>query len=99
MKDLALQKPKTIILTSGTLSPLPSLATELALSFPVQLENAHVISSEQVWAGVVKVSPSNRPLNSSYKSRDSEHYKDDLGNTLINICRVVPDGVLVFFPS
>lgn len=38
---------RSILLTSGTLSPLDSFAGELGLDFPVRLENPHVISKEQ----------------------------------------------------
>ena len=38
----------SILLTSGTLSPLDSFAAELALPFPVRLENPHVIDPSQV---------------------------------------------------
>jgi regulator of telomere elongation helicase 1 len=40
---------KHVILTSGTLSPLDSYASELSLTFPVRLENPHVISDWQVF--------------------------------------------------
>ncbi|KAJ8773449.1 hypothetical protein K2173_004279 [Erythroxylum novogranatense] len=89
----------SIILTSGTLSPLDSFAHELNLDFPVQLENPHVISSNQLWAGVVPVGPSGNNLNSSYRTRDSLEYKQELGNAIVNFARIVPDGLLVFFPS
>jgi hypothetical protein len=39
---------RSILLTSGTLSPLASFAAELGLPFPVQLENPHVIHPSQV---------------------------------------------------
>ncbi|OEL36389.1 Regulator of telomere elongation helicase 1 [Dichanthelium oligosanthes] len=76
---------RSIILTSGTLSPLDSLAMELNLEFPVRLENPHVISQDQIWVGVVPVGPSGHALNSSYRT--------------LNFARIVPDGLLVFFPS
>ncbi|CAM0881561.1 unnamed protein product [Alopecurus aequalis] len=82
---------RSIILTSGTLSPLESLAMELNLEFPVRLENPHVISSDQIWVGVVPVGPSGHPLNSSYRTRETEKYKQELGTVI--------DGLLVFFPS
>ena len=41
---------RSILLTSGTLSPLDSFAHELGLDFPVRLENPHVISREQAGA-------------------------------------------------
>lgn len=89
----------SIILTSGTLSPMDSFAEELKLDFPVRLENPHVISDNQIWAGVVAVGPSGYTFNSSYRTRDSIEYKQELGNAIVNFARVVPDGLLVFFPS
>ncbi|KAI3995365.1 hypothetical protein MKX01_015105 [Papaver californicum] len=89
----------SIILTSGTLSPLDSFAQELKLEFPIRLENPHVISSNQIWAGVVSSGPSARSFNSSYRNRDSIEYKQELGNAIANFARIVPDGLLVFFPS
>ncbi|XP_010249778.1 PREDICTED: regulator of telomere elongation helicase 1 isoform X2 [Nelumbo nucifera] len=89
----------SIILTSGTLSPLDSFAQELKLEFPVRLENPHVISSNQIWAGIVPNGPSGCAFNSSYRNRDSLDYKQELGNAIVNFARIVPDGLLVFFPS
>ena len=43
--------------------------------------------------------PNGVALNSSYKDRDSVHYMTDLGNAVANFARLVPDGLLVFFPS
>lgn len=55
--------------------------------------------SSQVWIGVVPVGPAGVAFNSSYNSRDTPQYKEDLGNAVVNYARVVPDGLLVFFPS
>lgn len=55
--------------------------------------------SLQVWVGVVPTGPKGTPLNSSYQNRDSREYKEDLGYAVINFARMVPDGLLVFFPS
>lgn len=48
MTSLMKQGVHSIILTSGTLSPLNSFATELGIPFPVRLENPHIISDKQV---------------------------------------------------
>ena len=53
----------------------------------------------QVWVGVVPVGPKGHTLNSSYQTRNSNDYKEDLGNAIVNCSRVVPDGLLVFFPA
>jgi regulator of telomere elongation helicase 1 len=39
---------RSIILTSGTLSPLAAFQEEIGIPFPVQLENKHIISASQV---------------------------------------------------
>ncbi|XP_072959072.1 regulator of telomere elongation helicase 1 homolog [Typha angustifolia] len=99
MQELVKLGVRSIILTSGTLSPLDSFAMELNLEFPIRLENPHVISANQIWVGVAPVGPSGYPFNSSYRNRDSLEYKQELGNAIVNFARIVPDGLLVFFPS
>ena len=42
------QSIQSVILTSGTLSPMDSFGAELALPFPIRLENDHVIQQSQV---------------------------------------------------
>ena len=91
---------KSLLLASGTLSPMDSFASELRAPFPVRLENPHVIPQENVWAGAFLKGPSNAvSLNSSYRFRDTEQYKNELGLLILRVARVTPDGVLVFFPS
>ncbi|TKY48148.1 Regulator of telomere elongation helicase 1 [Spatholobus suberectus] len=99
MEDFPMKGVRSIILTSGTLSPMESFAEELKLDFPIRLENPHVITPNQIWAGVVPVGPSGRTFNSSYRTRDSIEYRQELGNAIVNLARIVPDGLLVFFPS
>ncbi len=53
----------------------------------------------QVWVGVVPVGPKGVVLNSSYATRTSPAYMEDLGLALANWARIVPDGLLVFFAS
>ena len=99
MMQLTALNIRSILLTSGTLSPLNSFAQELGIPFNLRLENPHVIDRSQVWVGVVSSGPSGHQLNSSYQTRDTYGYKEDLGNAIVNFARIIPDGVLVFFPS
>lgn len=103
MKDLEKLGLRCMMLTSGTLSPLSTFAMELGISFPVRLENPHVITKDQVFAAVVKKSPSmgiirGIHLSSAFRSR-GEPMQLALGRTLLQVASSVPDGVLVFFPS
>jgi Fanconi anemia group J protein len=43
---------RSVILTSGTLSPMSTFSSELGCKFPVQLEANHVVGSSQVWCGM-----------------------------------------------
>ena len=47
MRALLATGVRSVLLTSGTLSPLASFAAELQVPFRVQLENPHVIAPEQ----------------------------------------------------
>lgn len=48
MRQLVAMGIRSVLLTSGTLSPLASFAHELQIPFRVQLENPHVIDPCQV---------------------------------------------------
>lgn len=90
----------SVILTSGTLSPMNSFSSELGVQFGTSLEAPHVIDIEsQLWAAVIPTGPGNYPLNASYKTADAYAFQDALGTTLEEICKIVPGGSLVFFPS
>ncbi len=47
MRALLATGVRSVLLTSGTLSPLASFAAELQVPFRVQLENPHVIAPQQ----------------------------------------------------
>ncbi|KAM0012938.1 putative RNA helicase [Helianthus debilis subsp. tardiflorus] len=90
----------SVILTSGTLSPMSSFQSELGIQFGTSLVAPHVINVDsQLWAGVIHQGPNNYPLNASYKTSEAHAFQDALGTSLEEICKVVPGGCLVFFPS
>ncbi|GAV88138.1 DEAD_2 domain-containing protein/Helicase_C_2 domain-containing protein [Cephalotus follicularis] len=98
-KDIA-ELSLSIILTSGTLSPVNSFSSELGVQFGTCLEAPHVIDVEsQVWTAVISTGPDNYPLNASYKTANVYAFQDALGKSLEEICKIVPGGSLVFFPS
>ncbi|KAJ6392425.1 hypothetical protein OIU77_026231 [Salix suchowensis] len=98
-KDIA-DLSLSVILTSGTLSPMNSFSSELGVQFGTCLEAPHVVDVEsQVYVSVISTSPDNYPLNASYKTADCYTFQDALGKSLEEICKIVPAGALVFFPS
>lgn len=99
MKDLKSSGVKSIILTSGTLSPLSSFSSEMGINFQIQLENPHVIENEQVWIGTIGKGPDGVRLSSAYDTRFKHEYQISLGNAVVNFARAIPSGLLLFFPS
>uniref|UniRef100_A0A3Q4BVD7 Regulator of telomere elongation helicase 1 n=1 Tax=Mola mola TaxID=94237 RepID=A0A3Q4BVD7_MOLML len=99
MQDLVNQGVRCIILTSGTLSPLSSFTSEMRIKFPVSLENSHVIERDQIFVSVIDRGPDGVELSSAFHRRFDPENMASLGNTVANLSRVVPHGLLVFFPS
>lgn len=99
MKQLLEQNVRSIILTSGTLAPLKPLISELGIPVGVQLENPHIVKSNQICVKIISQGPDGTQLNSNYQNRDNPKYISSLGRTILSFCRVIPDGLLVFFPS
>uniref|UniRef100_A0A667WJ58 Regulator of telomere elongation helicase 1 n=1 Tax=Myripristis murdjan TaxID=586833 RepID=A0A667WJ58_9TELE len=95
MQDLVNQSVRCIILTSGTLSPLSSFTSEMRIPFPVTLENSHVIQKDQIFVSIVDQGPDGVRLSSAFDRR----FVPENMASLANMSRVVPHGLLVFFPS
>ena len=89
----------SIILTSGTLTPMTSFVSELACEFKYQATANHVIKSEQVWIGLVGTGPSGQRIEASYRGMEKLSVQDEIGRVLVSVCESVPDGVLCFLPS
>ena len=91
---------RTLILTSGTLKPMDSFQAELSADFSIKLSNDHVINAEkQINFQVISRGPDGQELISTFQSRSNPKYLTSLGQSLVEIAKVVPDGLLVFFPS
>ncbi|KAJ2614462.1 hypothetical protein H4S08_001695 [Coemansia sp. RSA 1365] len=92
-------KARSIVLTSGTLSPLESYASELQIDFGSTLEANHVIDPKRFFAMSVECGPSGTPLEAKYKTTNLLQFQDDMGVAVAEIASKCPDGMLVFAPS
>jgi fanconi anemia group J protein len=91
---------RSIILTSGTLSPMDSFSSELELKFDYTFEGSHVIDlKKQLLIGSVSTGPNHSKMNASFKESRSDKFQDGLGELLLQSCKNVEFGVLCFFPS
>ncbi|XP_070762033.1 Fanconi anemia group J protein [Enoplosus armatus] len=89
----------SIVLTSGTLSPMGSFSSELGVKFSIQLEANHVINKSQVWVGTVGAGPQGRKLCATFQHAETFAFQDEVGALLLHVCQVVAKGVLCFLPS
>ena len=113
MEDLKALGVRSLILTSGTLSPMDAFKEDMKVPFKVELENPHVIDRNQIWISALASGVKGSQLLSTYEKRDTSEYKDELGKSILSICQhmlggqmntgtfhpKLNGGVLVFFPS
>lgn len=92
-------RARSVILTSGTLSPLDSFASELQTSFTITLEADHVVDKSHVWAGVIPWGPTKVKLDGTYKSINTFGFQDELGRVIEQVTATTPHGVLCFVSS
>ncbi|XP_041436852.1 BRCA1 interacting helicase 1 L homeolog isoform X2 [Xenopus laevis] len=90
---------RTIVLTSGTLSPMGSFSSELGVKFSIQLEANHVIHKSQVWVGTVGAGPKGRKLCATFQHTETFDFQDEIGALLLSVCQTVSHGILCFLPS
>ncbi|KAF4319285.1 hypothetical protein BBI17_006633 [Phytophthora kernoviae] len=97
--DIA-NEARSVILTSGTLSPMDSFAGELGVNFPIRLEANHVVNMrKQVFIGSIMRGPGNVDLQSTYNNQQDPKYQDSMGQVLLQYSQSIPGGILMFFPS
>ncbi|XP_072313224.1 Fanconi anemia group J protein [Eucyclogobius newberryi] len=89
----------SVVLTSGTLSPMGSFSSELGVNFTIQLEANHVINKSQVWVGTVGAGPQGRKLYATFQHTETYAFQDEVGELLLHVCRAVSKGVLCFLSS
>lgn len=99
MQDLLAEGARCIILTSGTLSPISTFKDEMKIPFDIILENPHIIKESQIKVLSLSKGPNNVVLSSKFNNRDSVDYLESLGQLVLQFAKIVPHGLLVFFPS
>jgi chromosome transmission fidelity protein 1 len=85
------------------MSPFAPYYTTLFPSLPTSqittLSCGHVIPPSNLLAWTLSRGPSGKEFNFTFSNRGDNEMIDELGRALLNICTIVPDGVVVFFPS
>ncbi|KAM3540359.1 hypothetical protein ARSEF1564_006726 [Beauveria bassiana] len=95
---------RAVILAGGTMSPFEDykdhLFPALDQSKITTLSCGHVIPSTNLCVRTLAASRAGGPpFEFSYQRRGDEEMIGQLGLAILNMCSIVPDGVVVFFPS
>ena len=102
---------RAVVLTSGTLSPMDVMASELSINFAHRLESLHIIDDSQViithsliraaqiWVGGVSKGPNDAQLLGVYRNMETLDYQDGIIQSIVKVVEIIPYGVLCFLPS
>ena len=86
----------SIILASGTLSPIDRFGNELDVEFKNIIS---VVSKERkVFVSQISKGLIDNYLDSTYTKRSVDYFKD-VAIAISTIAKIIPNGILVFFPS
>ncbi|KAL4152190.1 hypothetical protein PRNP1_009124 [Phytophthora ramorum] len=97
------RKARSVILAGGTMQPVSQMIDQLLSSVPKEdvdlFSCGHVIPPENLLGFSLTSGPSQKHLEFTYSRRGDMEALDELGRILLNLSRIVPGGVVVFFPS
>ena len=100
----------SVVLVGGTMKPLDDLKLQLVpqLANPdkcgapdglTEFSCGHIVPESNVLAIAISSGPSGRALSLTYAERSKAETLDEVGLSVCNLARVVPAGMVVFFPS
>ncbi|TAQ83118.1 hypothetical protein B7494_g8557, partial [Chlorociboria aeruginascens] len=93
----------SILLAGGTMSPFTTFTSHLFPSLPDEklstLSCGHVIPPSNLLAWTLSHGPTGTPFSFTFQNRNDRSMIEELGRAILNLCSVVPDGMVVFFPS
>lgn len=101
--ESVVEEAHCVVLAGGTLQPVSTLRRHLMPSLEasqvVHFSGDHVITRDRMLALPMRTGPTGKHLELTYSRREDPGTVDEIGRALVNICRIVPNGVIVFFPS
>ncbi|KAM3927064.1 ATP-dependent DNA helicase DDX11 [Leptodactylus fuscus] len=96
---------RSVIIAGGTMQPVSDFKQQLLVAAGlvperiVEFSCGHVIPPENILPIVLCSGPTNQQLEFTYDKRSSPDMMDETGRILVNLCNVVPGGLVCFFPS
>ncbi|RKP06517.1 helicase C-terminal domain-containing protein [Thamnocephalis sphaerospora] len=97
------EEARSVVLAGGTMAPVDDLISHLFPYLPAEkiqrFSCGHVVPRESLLALSVCEGPTGIPFEFTYEKRDDAKLLDSLGQSLVNLCNVIPAGVVCFFSS
>uniref|UniRef100_A0A7S0ZIM9 Helicase ATP-binding domain-containing protein n=1 Tax=Timspurckia oligopyrenoides TaxID=708627 RepID=A0A7S0ZIM9_9RHOD len=106
-----LDSVRAVVFVGGTLSPKQYIAERLIRDHSseckeqksrdsiVEFACGHIIPKSNLLTLVLSKGPTGKRLDLSFSQRQDPELIDEIGRCILNVCRVSPAGVVVFFPS
>lgn len=89
----------SVIITSGTISPLEMYPKMLGFSTVVQESYTMTLERKSFLPMIVTRGSDQGVISSGFAIRSDPQVVRNYGNLLTEFCKLTPDGVVVFFPS
>jgi DNA excision repair protein ERCC-2 len=89
----------SVIITSGTISPLDMYPRMLGFDAIVQESYSMTLARKSFLPMIVTRGSDQGVLSSSFQIRNDPQVVRNYGNLLTEFCKITPDGIVVFFPS
>ncbi|KAL7073916.1 hypothetical protein ACQ4LE_006727 [Meloidogyne hapla] len=99
MRFLNSRGTRSIIFASGTLAPLPNFISTMGIHFGAILESKHCANKNQLVIGALRKGSNGTDLLGTFQNRNDSNYKQTIGELILQLASVTPQGMLVFFPS
>ncbi|KAF2495329.1 DNA repair helicase RAD3 [Lophium mytilinum] len=89
----------SVIITSGTMSPLDMYPKMLAFSTVIQQSYTMTLARKSFLPMIVPRGTDQSRITSAFQQRNDPSVIRNYGNLLTEFCKLTPDGIVVFFPS
>ncbi|CAG2104848.1 unnamed protein product [Medioppia subpectinata] len=96
---------RSVVLCGGTMKPFDEYIDHLFKPLGITSERlvtfscGHVIPDSNLSAICLGMGPNGRQLNYTFQNRTNTSMIEETGKTIANMCAVIPDGIVCFFPS
>ncbi|KAK9306706.1 hypothetical protein QLX08_002626 [Tetragonisca angustula] len=96
---------RAIILAGGTMAPMNEFTEQLFIAAGALPERIityscdHVVSEENIVCNITTHGPTGIEFEFNFQNRENIKLLDELGRALLNLCNIIPAGIIVFLPS